>query len=357
MTCELRNTPALAYLTLLAALSFTLQPLWAEEVMKAKALVPGDKIAFVAPASPLNRERIMLAKERLEGMGFVVSLPDDLFRANDYLAGSEEQRRIELMAAFADPEVKAIFPGTGGYGTTRILDQLDYDLIRRNPKVFIGFSDITALHIAIQQRTGLITFHSPNPEWGLGSPEGLEKISERTFWRAILASTYVGPTTNAGYLLQVEPTDGDVPAPVALVGGVTEGRTIGGNLSLVHALMGTPNEIETKGRILFLEDVGEAPYRVDRMLQTMKSAGLLSEPAGVILGAFTRRKNEDTEGEELTIDDVLAEYFKDAPYPVLQHFPLGHQRNNSTLPVGVRVRLDANRGAVLLLEDPVALPN
>ena len=134
------------------------------------------------------------------------------------------------------------------------------------------------------------------------------------------------------------------------------GRLIGGNLSLVHALMGTANEIETDGRILFLEDVGEAPYRVDRMLQTLKSGGKLDRLAGVVLGSFTRRKSEDTEDEIITIEQVLRDFFADARYPVLADFPVGHQRNNSTLPVGAMAELDATAGVIRLLEDPVALP-
>lgn len=130
------------------------------------ALAPGDTIMIVAPAKYLDPKRVALAKQRLEAMGFKVRIPDFLFRKKGFLGGSDTLRAAELMAAFADPQVKAIFPGTGGYGTTRIVDKLDYDIIRRNPKILVGFSDITGLHIAINQRTGLVTFHSPNPEGG-----------------------------------------------------------------------------------------------------------------------------------------------------------------------------------------------
>ena len=131
--------------------------------IRPAALRPGDTIAFVAPAGGLDRDRMELARKRLEACGFQVKVPDDLFRRRGYLAGTDEARAGELMAAFRDPQVRAIFPGTGGYGATRILDRLDYEAIRSNPKILIGFSDITALHLAIQKKTGLITFHSPNP--------------------------------------------------------------------------------------------------------------------------------------------------------------------------------------------------
>src|SRR6185312_14619672 len=128
---------------------------------------------IIAPAKYLDKDRITLATKRLEEMGFKVRLPKNIYRKHGFLGGTDEERATELNEAFADPEVNAVFPGTGGYGTTRIVDKLDYDVIRRNPKIFIGFSDITGLHIAINQQTGLVTFHSPVPEWGLGSEEQL----------------------------------------------------------------------------------------------------------------------------------------------------------------------------------------
>ena len=163
------------------------------------------------------------------------------------------------MAAFRDPHVQAIFPGTGNYGSTRILDRLDYDLIRRNPKIFIGFSDITALHLAIQKKTGLITFHSPNPMWGLGSEGNLKEFSRKHFWGALLRRGYFdtdGRILPEGYCISA-PDDG--PQTKVISPGVAHGRLTGGNLSLIIALMGTEYEIETVGRVLFLEDVGERP--------------------------------------------------------------------------------------------------
>ena len=352
----MRILTTLSAATLLLGISAAVQA-QPGEILYPKALQSGDTIAIVAPAGPLRREPVMKAKERLEERGFKVVLPENLFRRDDYLAGTDQQRADELMWAFTNPEIDAIFPGTGGYGVTRMLDLLDFEKIKANPKMLIGFSDITGLHIAIHQQTGLVTFHSPNPMYGLGS-QGLAPIAGRTFWRALLASEYQangGPLL--GYELRVEPTDLGVPATETFVPGVAEGRTIGGNLSLVHALMGTKYQTQTEGKVLFLEDVGEAPYRVDRMLQTMKTAGLLDKPAGVVLCGFTRREDEDTTGEEKTIQDVLHSFFDEAPYPVLANFPLGHQRNNCTLPVGVKVKLDATTGSITLLENPVTLPN
>jgi muramoyltetrapeptide carboxypeptidase len=328
-----------------------------------EALAPGDTIVFVAPAKYLDKERVGLAKRRLEEMGFKVRLPDNLFRKHGFLGGTDDERAAEINAAFADPDVDAIFPGTGGYGTTRIVDKLDYDLIRRNPKILVGFSDITGLHIAINQRTGLVTFHSPNPEWGLGVEKNLSPFAAKWFWRALLKENV---EAGDGYIINTRPTangksgedsifDG-VPKPITLVKGTARGRLIGGNLSVLHALMGTPYEIHTDGRILFLEDVGEAPYRVDRMLSTLRLAGKFDRAAGIILGQFTAREDEEDWDDDASIDDVLRDYFADRNFPVLAHFPVGHVRYNATLPIGARAELDATKQTLRLLEIPVRLP-
>jgi muramoyltetrapeptide carboxypeptidase len=364
-----------------------------------KALAPGDTIMFVAPAKYLDKDRVMLAKKRLESMGFKVRIPEDLFRKKGFLGGSDEERAAELMAAFKDPNVNAIFPGTGGYGTTRLVDKLDYDVIRRNPKILIGFSDITGLHIAINQQTGLVTFHAPNPEFGLGDTKNLSPFAAKWFWRAILAKCYpsgssgrpsvrlsarsgdsrttgseelrttseVSFATRAGYTIFPTPIDGGAnvgksegkrsfenpPPPVTIREGIARGRLIGGNLSVVVAMMGSPYEIQTDGRILFLEDVGEAPYRVDRMLNTLRLAGKFDHVAGIVLGQFTAREDEAKWDDDESIDDVLKDYFGKLHVPVLANFPFGHVRYNATLPVGAMAELDANRQVLRVLENPV----
>jgi len=248
-------------------------------------------------------------------------------------------------------------------------------VIRRNPKIFIGFSDITALHIAINQRTGLITFHSPNPEWGLGGETNLSPFAAQWFWRAINLPSLDGkgrgrvknsrshPTT-VGYTIETRPPDpgksdeasifDGVPRPITLHEGQARGRLIGGNLSVVHALMGTPFEIQIDGKILFLEDVGEAPYRVDRMLSTLRLAGKLDRVAGVILGAFTAREGEAPWDEDASMNDVLRDYFAELGVPVVMNFPVGHVRYNATLPIGALAELDAKNQTLRLLENPVA---
>ncbi len=323
-------------------------------LLRPPALRPGDTIAFVAPAGPLDRKRMELARKRLEAMGFVVRVPDDLYRTRGYLAGDDHRRAAELMAAFRDPDVRGVFPGTGGYGATRILDLLDYDVIRQNPKVLIGFSDITALHLAINRKAGLVTFHSPVPMWGLGSEKGLDPFAARYFWRALLRSRYFdarGRSRPPGYAFELPP---DAPPIKTLVPGVGRGRLTGGNLSLIVALIGTEYEIDTDGAVLFLEDVAERPYRIDRYLCQLRLAGKLDHLAGVILGQFT--KCEPKEGEpSLTLDEVFGDYFSHLGVPVIANFPVGHVRRNATLPCGVPVEVDADAGRVRVLENPVSL--
>jgi muramoyltetrapeptide carboxypeptidase len=325
-----------------------------EGPIKPEALKPGDTISIVAPASELDRERVMLAKKRFEAMGIKVRMSVDLFRKRGYLAGSDERRAEELMEAFQDPEVKAIFPGTGGYGSTRMVDLLDYEIIRQNPKIIEGFSDITALHLAIYKKAGVVTFHGPNIMWGLGSSENLAPFAERYFRRILFAPEYFDQHGNRlppGLTYQVP---GDATPVKMLSPGVARGRLVGGNLSLISPLIGTEFEIDTRGHILFLEDVQEEPYRIDRYLSHLRLAGKIDDAAGVVLGIFRNCEAENPE-ESLTLEEVFEDYFKDIGKPVIMNFPVGHVRNNAVLPIGTMAELDADRGVLRLLEDPVEL--
>ncbi|MEM6333795.1 MAG: LD-carboxypeptidase [Planctomycetota bacterium] len=326
------------------------------ERVKPARLQPGDTIKLIAPAGVALMHRIEIVRERLEARGYHVILPDNLSRKTGYLAGPDQVRADEFTAAFANPEVDAVFPATGGFGTTRMMHLVDWDVVKANPKIFIGFSDITALHAALNQRAGLVTFHSPNPQWGLGSDDGMHPFAEKAFWRAIEGprdgeaegSYTIDPAENGPPLAEEPPA----VLPKTLVGGTAEGVIVGGNLALVAALMGTPDELHMDGVILYLEDVNEPPYKVDRMLATLKAAGKLDRLAGVLLGRFT--KGEPDEKDNHTIDDVFVDYFTDAPYPVLAHFPAGHVTDNATLPLNVPARLDADAQTVTLLEEPTA---
>jgi muramoyltetrapeptide carboxypeptidase len=322
--------------------------------IKPKPLQPGDTIALIAPAYPLNEERVERMIKSVEKMGFKVKYNETIFTRRGYLAGDDQTRADEFMKAWLDPEVDAVWPGTGGYGTTRMIDLLDYDAIAANPKIFIGFSDITGTHLAIQKKSNLVTFHSPNPQYGLGSENGLHEFADVHFWRPLLKTEYfdnAGDKLEDGYTFDF---DGITSQPEVLVPGVASGRLTGGNLSLIHAVSGTPYEMDTEGRIVFFEDVGEAPYRIDRMFSNLRLAGKLDNCAAVLLGHW-RNCEADNPERSLSLDEVFNDYFGDAPYPVIKNFPVGHVRLNGTLPMSVLAEINTETMEFKILEDPVDL--
>ena len=251
------------------------------------------------------------------------------------------------MQAFLDPEVDAIFPGTGGYGTMRIFDRLDFEKIRANPKIVIGFSDITALHSALNRQAGPVSFHTPSPMWSLGSEESMTPFTAKYFWQALTADS---DTKRSGYTIEVPR---DAPQIVTMGKGKAQGRLTGGNLSMISALEGTPFAIDTRDAILVIEDVREAPYRVDRMLRQLQLAGKLQTLRGAVLGQFTRNydREEDqmTEDPRFTVDGVLRQYFEPLGIPVLMNFPVGHHRFNASLPLGAMVEINASKGTLRIL--------
>lgn len=313
-----------------------------------KALQPGDTIALVSPARPISDDTVTSITLGLTKLGYKVVEAPNLRVVNRYLAGTDEDRAAGMNWAWADPEVDAIFCPGGGFGSTRILDQLDYETIRKNPKIFTGFSDITGVHLAIYARTGQVVFHAPTTWMALTDRRDLRPHAAASFWGTLAASSYTDDRKGFTIL----PHEGTVP--VKLVGGVSQGRLVGGNLSLVAALMGTPYEFESKGHILFLEEVREAPYRVDRMLSTLRLAGKLDDLAGVVVGQF-HRCDPDASDNSFTVRELMDTYFGDRPYPVLLNYPIGHVENNATIPIGALAELDAEKGTLTLLENPVRL--
>jgi muramoyltetrapeptide carboxypeptidase len=324
------------------------------ESIKPIALRRGDAIGVVTPAGPVDRERMERALARVRGRGFRIKTYGDIFRSRGYLAGDDATRAAELMAAFADPEISTVWCARGGYGVVRILNRLDFEVIRRNPKVFIGFSDITLLHIAIQQRTGLITFHAPNLQDGFGKPDDMPAANEAALWRAVLAADEQPagvPNSDRSYAFDFSRIDNKVDLrPIAA--GVATGRLLGGNLAVICGVMGTPFEIETAGRVLFLEDISERVYRIDRYLSQLRLAGKLAAVAGILLGDFSYEAGE--KGDEPS--DILAlfkEYLGGLGVPVLAGFPAGHERFNLALPMGGLVKFDSDARQVTVLEDCV----
>lgn len=306
-------------------------------MIKPKKLKLGDTIGIVAPGSPTTEEKVEKAYEKLKEMGFKVKLGKSCYSKYGYLAGRDELRAEDLNSMFRDTEVDGIICLRGGYGTIRILELLDYNLIRANPKVFVGYSDITAIHIAINQISNLVTFHGPMAASDLAGD--ISKFSLESLFNSILHEDFDGNLKN--------PTE----ELITINGGVAEGQIIGGNLSLIASTIGTPYEIDTKGKILFIEEIGEEPYRIDRMLNQLKLSNKLQEAEGIILGNFSNCMPEDPD-MSLTLEEVIDDLIRPLNKPTLYNLQAGHCDPNITIPFGVRVRLNADRKEIVVLEKP-----
>lgn len=294
-------------------------------------LVPGDLIAVSAPASWLPEGLDGAIVPRLEAAGYRVRVEASCTRHRGFFAGTDEERAEELGRLFADRDVRAILCARGGYGAARILPFLDFALVRENPKLVIGFSDVTALHAALVERAGLAVVHGP-----MASTLTAEKSVPET-WEAFLAG------------LASPWRKGDAAAPfggglAALSGGVAEGPLAGGNLTVLSSLAGTPWALRGEGAVLFLEEVGEKSYRIDRMMWQLEASGLFSRVAGVVFGQFTACGADA--GDETT-EAVLAAWARRIGKPAVKGLEAGHGKKNLFLPLGVPVRLDADRAELV----------
>ncbi len=310
--------------------------------IKPRVLRPGDTVGLVAPASyTFDLWQLDDAFARVEALGLQPKFGKHVRGRRGFLSGTDDERLEDLHSMFADRGVAAIFALQGGYGTPRLLDRLDYDLIRRNPKILLGYSDITGLHLAIGKKAGLVTFHGPNMVGAL-PPRTLELLK-----KALFVPEPIGEVTNPA-----EPDPLNVEFPLRTVApGVARGRIVGGNLTLVSATMGTPYEIETKDRIVFLEDTGEAPYRIDRMLVQLRLAGKLQQAAGIVFGTCTDCGPGKSSFElSLSLSEVLEEQLGSLGKPVLAGLVFGHTKEKAILPIGVEAELDASAHRVTVTE-------
>ncbi|HLQ74194.1 MAG TPA: LD-carboxypeptidase [Bacillota bacterium] len=306
---------------------------------KGKRLSTGDTIGIVAPSSPAKRGEVEKAKSDLEALGFNVYLGKTCFKKHGgYLAGTIEQRVNELHDMFVDETIDGIICLRGGYGTPQLLNEIDFELIKNNPKVFVGYSDITALHISFQQRANLCTVHGPMASRGLNS---LREQSKKYLFRTIMENKPLGQIENP----QEEPIK-------TLVPGIAQGKIIGGNLTLIASTMGTPYEIDTQGKLLFIEDVGEEPYRIDRMLHQLALAGKFSDAAGVIIGTWSGCEPNKYDGC-FTVEQLFEQIIKPFNKPTIYNVQSGHDDWNMTLPFGVDTTLDATKGIIQVNESVV----
>ncbi|SEM52639.1 muramoyltetrapeptide carboxypeptidase [bacterium A37T11] len=306
------------------------------------ALKKGDTVGMVCPSSLIVEEvPFKLAQETFEAMGLRVKWGGHVHSRYGQLAGRDEERLADLHVMFADPEVKAIVCMRGGSGAARLLDKLDYDLIRKHPKIFIGYSDITALLNAIYVKTGLITFHGPVgiSSWPL---RVVDQFNRLFFERQ--AMTYENPVEKGNYLIARE------NRTLTITPGVSEGRLLGGNLSVLTGIAGSPYYPDFTDSILFLEEVEEDLYRVERMFSQLKLSGALHQIKGFIFGQCTDCKPEAGYGT-LSFDEILDDYIKPLGIPAYQGAMIGHISEQFILPVGASIRMDAARGSFSFTEN------
>lgn len=305
--------------------------------IKPKRLSPGDTIGVIAPASPGDSALNAAGIKWLEEQGFNVQLGATVDQTLGYFSGSDALRAADINAMFASPEIDGIICLRGGYGTMRLLQLLDYPNIRSHPKVFVGYSDITALHTSIGQHTGLVTFHGPMVASDMG--KGLSDYTWDYFFRALTTTRPLGSIVNPPLS----------PPPIFLVPGFSQGHLTGGNLSLIASTLGTPYEIDTRGKILCLEEVGEAPYRIDRMLTQLLLAGKLQDAAGIIFAVCTDCET-DEDPPTFMLEEVLQDRLGNLNKPVLYHLHFGHTADKATLPLGVMAVLDSQANGLEIIE-------
>ena len=289
------------------------------------SLQPGDLVAIAAPGSAFDRAAFTRGAEFIAALGYRVTWRAGIAARAGYFAGDDNRRAEELNSWLRDPEVKAILFARGGYGTSRIVDRLDFAALRRHPKAIAGFSDLTVLLLAATQRAGLAAFHGP-----MVANTGKGKDGERDMARLLaLLAGKTGPRGHRG-LRALRP--GRVQAPVT-----------GGNLSLLAHSIGTPFQVATRGRILFVEEIGEAAYRVDRMVRQLLLAGVFRGVAGVVLGQFSGIKPSDRR----PVAGLFLEALGTRKVPVVSGFPAGHDSPNRAFPLGVSATLDAKAGTLV----------
>ncbi|MDZ7934800.1 MAG: LD-carboxypeptidase [Emticicia sp.] len=314
------------------------------KTIKPAALKKGDTIGLVCPAySAFIKEEVTIAVEGLQAMGFKVLLGKHIFDRYGNLAGKDEDRAADINEMFANKKVDAIMAMHGGWGSARILSLLNYETIKNNPKIFIGYSDITALLLAIYSQTGLVTFHGP-----VGSSTW-NTFTVNYFKNTLIdgnATRMSNPTRKGDALVQME------DRIYTINGGKASGKLIGGNLTVLSHILGSMYVPNFKGAILFLEDVQEDTYRIDRMMTQLKITGILNQLAGVVFGKCTDCSPSKNYGS-LTLEDIFEDHIKPLKIPAFSGAMIGHIKDKFTVPIGIEATIDANEGTIKLKESAV----
>jgi len=315
-------------------------------LIKPPALREGDTVALITPATNVSDPgELAAAAGALRSFGLKPRLGRNVGQRLGYLGGTVEERLDDFHTAFRDPDVRGIFCIRGGYGSAQLLDRIDYGLIRSRPKVFVGYSDITALHLAIHKKAGLVTFHGPVLIFK-GNTAHFNEYTVRWYRKALFGREPLGRLEN--------PASKDLRA---IRQGAAHGRLMGGNLTLVGSLMGTPYEIDTREAIFFTEEIGEQPYRIDRILTQLRLAGKLADAVGVLFGECISCDSGSCTPEftpSLSVREVLDEIVGKLSAPSMAGLTIGHSDDQLTLPLGVQATLDANRCQLTIDEAAVS---
>ncbi len=297
--------------------------------LKPNALQKGDTIGIISPSGYVSyTEKFDNAKKYFENKGFEVKIFPNSKKQHKYLAGLDEERIEDFNNAFSDKNVKVILTSRGGYGATRIIDKIDYNLIKSNPKIFCGYSDITAFHSAIYKQTGLVTFHAPFALFDFGS-ENVDKYTEENFWNNITKNNLNIPLNNAFEYQCVHK-------------GSAEGELIGGNLCVLTSIMGSDFEPDFKDKILYIEDVNEPLYKIDRMLNQLRLCGVFDKIKGLLVGKFS--------SDDENFDKKVTEFLKEYDIPCGYGFSATHELEKMTLPLNVRYKADFESGKFEITE-------
>ncbi|MCD4713554.1 MAG: LD-carboxypeptidase [Clostridiales bacterium] len=318
-------------------------------MVKPEQLQKGDRVAIIAPSTPADPNKVRRSEKGLRALGLEPVYYPSCFSHHGHLAGTDDIRLKDIHDAFSDTTIKGIICLKGGSGATRLLDKIDYGIISRHPKVFVGYSDITALHMAFQNKCGLVTFHGPMALSDMYQYDEEQQVKFDTF-------TYESYHANLFGTGPLGVVDNPKEFPLGkLVGGKAEGPLVGGNLSLMISTLGSPYEIDTKGKVLFIEEVHESAYVVDRMLTALALAGKFKDCIGIILGTWTDCVQEEKKsygGKDLSLEEIFEEVIRPWGKPTITNLYAGHNTPQLMLPFGVHVKIDADLGTIEFTESP-----
>ncbi len=310
-------------------------------ILKPKKLQNGEVIGVISPASsPQDPELVEKGVNYLESLGYRVEVGKSVGKIKGYLAGSDSERVADIHEMFKNKHVKAIFSLRGGYGSARLVDKIDYDLVRKNNKIFVGFSDITVLQLAFYYKAGIISFAGPMVATNFAGD--FNSFSEEFFWDLITKNRKIGKLKNP-----------EQEKFFVLNKGRGEGKLIGGNLSSLTSLLGSKFLPTFRNSILFLEEVNEPPYKIDRMFNQLRLARILSQVKGVILGRFVNCYETDKTKNTLSLNEIIVNYFKNLKIPVIYNVKHGHISELITLPVGLNTKVNATKGFIEVTETGV----